>query len=227
MSDSIPEVLQTLDFWIQTVKSTKRMLAHHATASEMDSPESAAMSRLPGTNPEFRKKVESNIASDREALRQQLLNATDEELGKGGFLNEGQDPQYVREYIRDHIDEFVDTIYKSYRGGKVPLFEENWYRLFKVFLPPAELRKRHSGFDAAWKEILDGREVNPGLQQKAGRSHTDSTTADVNSLGHGTHREQVEAQHHPIRTSIMKITSALTVLILSLGSQVRRSHGVL
>ncbi|TFK84369.1 hypothetical protein K466DRAFT_527474 [Polyporus arcularius HHB13444] len=167
VSDSIPEVLQTLDFWIQTTKSTKRMLAHHETASEMDSPESAAMSRLPGTNPEFRKKVESNIASDREALRQQLLNATDEELGKGGFLNEGQDPQYVREYIRDHIDEFVDTIYKSYRGGKVPLFEENWYRLFKVFLPPAELRKRHFGFDAAWKEILDGREVNPGLQQKA------------------------------------------------------------
>ncbi|KAI0719792.1 hypothetical protein C8T65DRAFT_725210 [Cerioporus squamosus] len=167
VSDSIPDVLSTLDFWVQTTKSTKRMLSHHESVSEMDDPETAAMSRLPGTNPEFKKKIESNIASERETLRQQLLNATDEDLKKGGFTSEGQDPDYVREYIREHIDEFVDTFYKSYRGGKVPLFEENWYRIFKVFLPPEELQERHAGFVAAWKQIMDGKIVDPGLQQTA------------------------------------------------------------
>ncbi|KAI0672209.1 hypothetical protein C8Q78DRAFT_1188078 [Trametes maxima] len=51
--------------------------------------------------------------------------------------------------------------------------ERRWYADTKVFLPPVALRKRHPGFDAAWRQLKKGKKIEDSALQKI-REHIDS-----------------------------------------------------
>ena len=57
----------------------------------------------------------------------------------------------------------MDEIAKGMRATskKVLSYEERWYQHAKVFLPPAELRERHPGFNVAWQVIKEGGTMTP------------------------------------------------------------------
>ena len=166
VSDTIPVVLKNLDFWLSLNKSTRRMLADHQHMSPMERADAAQFRLMPGANPDFKRKLEENIAAERNAFRQLFLNPTTEDLLKWGFIEEGEDPTRAREYMREHVEEFVDAMQNATKHGKMLADEEHWYSTFKVFLPPEKLWRRHPGLSQAWSQFRQSGEVERTLEQK-------------------------------------------------------------
>ncbi|OJT04049.1 hypothetical protein TRAPUB_5285 [Trametes pubescens] len=54
------------------------------------------------------------------------------------------------------MEMLVNMMQQMVSMGKVPTNEQDWYKLTKVFLPPAELRARHPGFQQAWSMMTQG-----------------------------------------------------------------------
>ncbi len=142
------------------------MLDDHQHMSPTDRADMTQFSMMPGANPDFKKQYQEKVEAERDAFRQFLLNADVEDLMKWGFLEEGEDPTPVRAHIREHLEVFVDAMQKGFKNGKARADEEFWYKEFKVFLPPDELRKRHPGFDQAWEELTKTGEIEPATDEK-------------------------------------------------------------
>ncbi|KAI0649827.1 hypothetical protein C8Q79DRAFT_1033643 [Trametes meyenii] len=59
------------------------------------------------------------------------------------------------------------------KGNKQQPDERRWYTDTKVFLPPVALRKRHPGFDAAWRQLKKSKKIEDSALQKI-REHIES-----------------------------------------------------
>ena len=77
----------------------------------------------------------------------------------------------ARAYLEANLDDYVETFQMAMSGGRLPSLEEAWYLKTKTFLPARELRKRHPGFDAAWKDLKERREIAPGTARKVRLVH--------------------------------------------------------
>ena len=126
VSDTIPAVVKTLDFWINTQKSTARFLAVQETISPMDRAELSGfmLPFLPQSHSDFRRKVDENLAADREALKEVFLNLPAEELVKHKLLPKGVNPDDARAILEENIDKFLDWCLKEAPPGKIPRLEE-------------------------------------------------------------------------------------------------------
>ncbi|KAI0657611.1 hypothetical protein C8Q70DRAFT_1055762 [Cubamyces menziesii] len=152
-SDTITAILPTLDFWLTARKSTSRMLEGHEHMSPSDLPEAQMMSMLPGGNATLKKTLEEKEAEERAKIRQTLQEMSPESLAEWPLFTKDDSPEKMRAFVNDNMDKLIDMIYKEGKGGKLPLYEEAFYKGAKVFLPPKELMKRHPGFETAWKQI--------------------------------------------------------------------------
>ncbi|KAI0649816.1 hypothetical protein C8Q79DRAFT_997836 [Trametes meyenii] len=166
VSDTIPAILPTLDFWIEMKKSTTRTLEGHEHMSPGDLPDIQAMSMLPGGNTDIKKKFDEKMANERAQIEHVLRGLTSEELSKLPFFPEGTPVKDRKTYLQANMAEIVDTALKVGAAGKLPSYEEAWYQGAKVFLPPHELLDRHPNFKAMWKQIRTLTKTPPALQRK-------------------------------------------------------------
>ena len=129
------------------------MLEGHEHMSPSDLPEAQMMSMLPGGNAALKKTLEEKEAEERAKIRKTLQEMSPESLAEWPLFTKDDSPEKMRAFVNDNMDKLIDMIYKEGKGGKLPLYEEAFYKGAKVFLPPKELMKRHPGFETAWKQI--------------------------------------------------------------------------
>ncbi|TBU53623.1 hypothetical protein BD310DRAFT_887493 [Dichomitus squalens] len=168
VSDTIPAVVAILDFWAKTTKSTRKMLAAHECLNPSEDPSMFDVSSIPGANPDFQKVINQNISAEREMFKQVLLNMPEEQLLKlplPGAPEQGS-LSAKRAFVREFADELADDFMKSFGGGRIPMYEESWYRIMKVFLPPPALCNRHPGFDESFSKDRKLEPIPPALERK-------------------------------------------------------------
>ena len=171
VSDAVPTVVETLDLWIKSPKSTKRMLDGHEHTSARNNPIMPSLGVIPGANADFQKTYQDRIKEEQENIRRLLLSASEEELREMKLVPQGLKGPEARAYLEANLDDYVETFQMAMSGGRLPSLEEAWYLKTKTFLPARELRKRHPGFDTAWKDLKERREIAPGTARKVRLVH--------------------------------------------------------
>ncbi|KAI0719798.1 hypothetical protein C8T65DRAFT_802334 [Cerioporus squamosus] len=166
VSDTIPAVLDVLDFWLTSSKSTRKMLQAHQNMDVFDRPDMPSGSIMPGASPEFQKSLEATRAAKRQGIKMYLLNMSDAELAQTGLVASGESVTTARSNIRANIEKFVDILEKRTRGGNAYTREVNWYDITKVFLPPAESRGQHPGFNVAWTQVTGSGKITDSVKRK-------------------------------------------------------------
>ncbi|KAI0366581.1 hypothetical protein BV20DRAFT_1124210 [Pilatotrama ljubarskyi] len=133
--DAIPAVLWTLDYWLTTQKSTRKMLAAHvhqnpdALRREQErmvaQTGSAALQRL----------MDDSVRVQRRELAAELRSMTDEMIMQMPFVPQGASAAEARRLLEENMEDLVDKLQSSHA------------------LKGRELRPRHAGFIAAWERI--------------------------------------------------------------------------
>ncbi|KAH9903204.1 hypothetical protein C8Q73DRAFT_673716 [Cubamyces lactineus] len=166
---TIPAILRALDYWINTEKSTRKMIAQMPayTAQDKRAQREAVLGGLGGGDGSgFQRELQDRYKSQRQQIETALRTLPDEKLVRLPFMPPGITPQAVRAYLDSHMEELVSRVQDMHTTGKVPTNEQEWYRCTKTFLPPAELRKRHFGFDSAWQKLQEGEEIPASIERK-------------------------------------------------------------
>ncbi|KAI0329760.1 hypothetical protein GY45DRAFT_1279063 [Cubamyces sp. BRFM 1775] len=166
---SIPTILRALDYWINTEKSTRKMVAQMpaGTAHEEWAQRGAMLGALGGGNGSgFQRELQDRYQSQRAQIETMFRTLSDEKLVQLPFMPPGIAPQAARAFLDSHMEELVSMMQDVHTTGKVPTNEQEWYRCTKTFLPPPELRKRHFGFDAAWQKLQEGEDIPASIERK-------------------------------------------------------------
>ncbi|KAL1948087.1 hypothetical protein VTO73DRAFT_12162 [Trametes versicolor] len=164
-SDSVPAITPTLDYWLTTKKTTKRMLERHSHMSP-DDPRADILAFHPGGNKDRQKAFKDKRDAAYAQIRTVLQSLTPEQLRTWPIFSRNTPAAEMLAYVRNNMETLVEKFWNESRGGKVPLHEEAWYWTTKVFFPPRELLKRHPGFDEAWKRIRNNEEISESTQRK-------------------------------------------------------------
>lgn len=170
-SDSVPAITPTLDYWLTTKKTTKRMLERHSHMSP-DDPRADIVAFHPGGNKDRQKAFKDKRDAAYAQIRTVLQSLTPEQLRTWPIFSRNTPAAEMLAYVRNNMETLVEKFWNESRGGKVPLHEEAWYWTTKVFFPPRELLKRHPGFDEAWKRIRNNEEISESTQRKVGSIHS-------------------------------------------------------
>ncbi|KAI0658112.1 hypothetical protein C8Q70DRAFT_201642 [Cubamyces menziesii] len=166
---TIPAILRALDYWINTEKSTRKMIAQMPanTAHEQWSQRGAMLGGLGGGNGSgFQRELQDRYKSQRQQIETMFRTLPDDKLVQLPFMPPGIGPQAARAFLDSHMEELVSMMQDMHTTGKVPTNEQEWYRCTKTFLPPPELRKRHFGFDAAWQKLQEGEDIPVSIERK-------------------------------------------------------------
>ncbi|KAI0357688.1 hypothetical protein OH77DRAFT_1421780 [Trametes cingulata] len=175
VSDTITTILPTLDYWLTAKKTTARMLETHESISPADESDGlAALSRaMPGGNKDLQRAIKEKDAGVRAQIEGVLRGLTDAQLAEWEALPREMPVAERRRFVQENLATLVDEMHRAGRGGKLPLYEEAWYKGTKVFLPPKELLGRHPGFEVAWRQIRARTGMTPGIYRKI-LSHIDT-----------------------------------------------------
>ena len=115
------------------------------------------------------------------------------DLTRSGLLPPGTSVRTGRAIIEQNIEMIVDQMQKMVMGGKVPTLEMDWYKALKVYVPPKELRARHPGFDAAWKQVKERKEMATMAKHKVRRAR---------EIGTCTQRSNPSVYRHGLTSSL-------------------------
>jgi hypothetical protein len=168
--DSVNAVLPALNFWsTDKSRSTTDFLSTFAHYNPSEHLSSAGRLNLESFGPSY-----DPLQSHREEAARTLDNLTDEELlgMASSFEMPNASTVEVREMIELNKESLVDGMVM--RGFDNNLKwglenEEAWYKVVKVFVPPAKLRHLHPGFDY-FLQISDG-EASESHLKKVSRPH--------------------------------------------------------
>ncbi|OBZ76423.1 hypothetical protein A0H81_03125 [Grifola frondosa] len=167
VSDSIPVLLETIDYWALRInKPTWRTLQEHSNMSHREQRRSSEASVLPGMAPGFANMIAGREDAQRASISKTLTSLSDSQLREMQFVPPGTSMKDAREFIKDNHDMLVDFMLERMRDGDNASLEEEWYDEIKVFLPPPELRKRHPGFEDAFKRMKKGDELSDATRNK-------------------------------------------------------------
>ena len=170
VSDTIPAVVAILDYWKNTTKSTQKMLAAHECVNPSEDPTSFGydVSSIPGANSDFQKVLNENMNAEREMFRKTLLNKSEPQLAKMPLppLPPTASLSAKRAFVQENIDTLVDGFMRMCGGGKVPMYEQGWYRRVKAFFPPTELRERHPGFEETFSRASGWDKFTPAVEHQ-------------------------------------------------------------
>ena len=165
-------MVETLEFWLKTPKSTKRMLKGHKHMSPRCSGQQPTLPLgfNPGANKDFQKAYKEQVDKERNGIRNSLLSAPLKELEELELIPPGLSEEEAREYMEENMDLYIEAFQAGMMGGRTPSREEVWYLIAKVFLPPPELFKRHPDIDRAWVLLKQGRnDLSEDEKHKVGR----------------------------------------------------------
>ncbi|KAI0772968.1 hypothetical protein BD413DRAFT_492417 [Trametes elegans] len=72
----------------------------------------------------------------------------------------------ARAFVYTHMDKLVYMMMQMTTTGHVPMHEQDWYPIAKIYLTPAELRARHARFNKTWTAIVAGKELTHATERK-------------------------------------------------------------
>ena len=170
VSDTIPAVVAILDYWRSTTKSVRKMLEAHECINPAEDPTSFGydVSSIPGANADFQKVVNQNMNAERDMFRKTLLNMSEPQLDKMmlPLLPPNASMSAKRAFVQENIDMLVDGFMRVCGGGKVPMYEQVWYRSVKAFFPPKELRDRHPCFEDTFTQASNWDKFTPAVERQ-------------------------------------------------------------
>ncbi|TFK84367.1 hypothetical protein K466DRAFT_625040 [Polyporus arcularius HHB13444] len=165
--DTVPAILAVLDLWVNSSKSTKKMLDTHQNMDNLDGAGIPRDTFLSSASPEFRKALEAGRAAKRQGIKEDWLNMSDAALLEFGKVGGLATVSEARNKVLEDIESIVDQVEKLSLGGNTHTYEANWYNILKVFLPPPELRGRHPEFSVAWDQVQDNGRITQSVKRKA------------------------------------------------------------
>ncbi|OSD01022.1 hypothetical protein PYCCODRAFT_1478791 [Trametes coccinea BRFM310] len=172
---SIPAILRALDYWINTEKSTSRVLAREGDYNLDEELEAFTASGGAG----FRSEVKTLYDDQRKQIEKMFRELPDDKLLELPWMPHGVTVSQARTIIESNMDELVRSMQQLHATGKVPTHERAWYKVAKVFLPPAELRSRHPGFDTVWEKLVAGGDFSPSEARKIATHVTNQWKANI------------------------------------------------
>ncbi len=124
-----------------------------------------------GDGGDFRRQLRDSFTEQRRAIEAMLCGLSNAQLLQMQWLPQGITAREGRAFINSNMEMLVNMMQQMVSTGKVPTNEQDWYKLTKVFLPPAELRVRHPGFQQAWSTMTQGADdVERNIARKVGSS---------------------------------------------------------
>ncbi|EIW51999.1 uncharacterized protein TRAVEDRAFT_136302 [Trametes versicolor FP-101664 SS1] len=168
-ANTVPEVLHALQYWTTAQKTTRKTLAHHT----YQEPETHSG----GDGGDFRRQLRDSLMEERRQIEAMLRGLSDTRLLSLKWMPEGTSVSEGRAFVESNMEMLVNRMQQMCSTGKVPTHEQEWYKLTKTFVPPAELRGRHPGFEQAWTTTTQCDDVE---QAAAGKS-TDVAFTQINS----------------------------------------------
>ncbi|EIW52006.1 uncharacterized protein TRAVEDRAFT_53988 [Trametes versicolor FP-101664 SS1] len=155
--NTIPVVLLALDYWTRAQKTTRKMLANHTYMTpEAQWSQRAQALGSGGDGGDFRTQLRDSFTEQRCAIEATLRGLSDAQLLQMQWLPQGMTAREGRAFVNSNMEMLVNMMQQMVSTGKVPTNEQDWYKLTKVFLPPAELRGRHPSFQKAWSTMTQG-----------------------------------------------------------------------
>ncbi|KAL6298482.1 hypothetical protein BKA93DRAFT_65275 [Sparassis latifolia] len=166
VKDSIPGILTILDYWALPInKTTTGILEAHDYVVPGES--SAELLSAPGMGSTFKDMVTNKSEGQRAVISSFLNNMPDKELMNAPFLPRNVTAAEARKFVKDHHEKLVDVMMDGFEDQSKKLTgEQKWYKRTKVFFPPSELRKRHAGFDEAFRLAKAGSKQSQAAKKK-------------------------------------------------------------
>ncbi|KAI9060048.1 hypothetical protein FKP32DRAFT_1679333 [Trametes sanguinea] len=161
-SKSIPAILRSLDYWINTEKSVTTVLAQEGSYNldeELDA-------FTAGGGAGFQSEIKARYDDQRNQIEKMFRELSDDQLLALPWIPRGSTAAQARTIIESNMSELVSSMQELRTTGKMPTHERDWYKRAKVFLPPAELRSRHPGFEPAWRKLAAGGDISPAEVRK-------------------------------------------------------------
>ncbi|KAI0634386.1 hypothetical protein C8Q77DRAFT_1217561 [Trametes polyzona] len=166
--NAIQPVLQALRYWKSARKSTIKMLAHHRHYSMRSQ---LMYARRPGgggqpglSDPQ--RQMRARYVEQRNLMKTMLRELSDDALLQLPWMLPGVTIPQARTFVNANMGTLVDTLQRMVVGEKIPVDEEEWYKLTKVFFPPSELLERHPLFREAGTRLALGRNVDRVMSRK-------------------------------------------------------------
>lgn len=172
-ANTVPEVLHALQYWTTAQKTTRKTLAHH-TYQEPETQWSRRAQALSsgGDGGDFRRQLRDSLMEERRQIEAMLRGLSDTRLLSLKWMPEGTSVSEGRAFVESNMEMLVNRMQQMCSTGKVPTHEQEWYKLTKTFVPPAELRGRHPGFEQAWTTTTQCDDVEQAAAGKVGYSLT-------------------------------------------------------
>lgn len=102
----------------------------------------------------------AKVVSRKKELSDQLKAKSIQELKRINFIDANVSEKEAKRLVREKHDEWVNMIWETESVGGA---EEQWYSIFKTYLPPPELRSRHPMFERVSAQFIPGN--HEGLNQ--------------------------------------------------------------
>ena len=122
VSDTVPAILDVLDLWMNSSKSTHKMLESYRN-----------MGALPGVSFALQRSMAEQGAQRRDAIKQYLLNMPHSELAQLPIVAPGEPLSVARSKIRANLDSLA-AVFEAMMGSNVYTREVEWYNdMHRIF----------------------------------------------------------------------------------------------
>ncbi|KAI0357702.1 hypothetical protein OH77DRAFT_1421794 [Trametes cingulata] len=166
-AETIPAVQAALAFWRSAQKPARKMLARHTYVNPEDRWGAHAMAFEGASgNGEMQRELRDRFNSQRSSIETMLRSLTDDQVRLLPFMPPGITTREARAFIEANMDDLVNMMHETTATGRVRTNEHEWYKVTKTFLPPAELRRRHPGFQEAWSKLSKGDDISRNVAAK-------------------------------------------------------------
>ncbi|KAI0649800.1 hypothetical protein C8Q79DRAFT_923284 [Trametes meyenii] len=167
-ANSIPPVLDALDYWRRTQKSTRTMLGCHQYSNPHERWAARDMAiRGGGDRSGLRSELRDRFSEQRSQIETMFRTLPENQLLQLPWMppeiRTGRD---ARKFVDSNMDMLVNMIQQMSTTGRVPTHEQAFYEHVKVFFPPPELWGRHPGFKQAWETFMNGEDINQAIERK-------------------------------------------------------------
>ncbi len=171
-ADTIPEVLHALEYWTRAPKTTRKMLADHTYMDpEAQWSQRARALGSGGDVGDLPRQLRDSLMEERRRIEASFRGLSDTQLLQLKYMPEGISASEGRAWVESNMEMLVNRMQQMVFTGKVPTHEQEWYKLTKTFVPPAELRGRHPGFEQAWTTTTQGDEIERTIARKVSSLH--------------------------------------------------------
>ncbi|KAI0366568.1 hypothetical protein BV20DRAFT_1055566 [Pilatotrama ljubarskyi] len=172
-AETVPAVLRALTYWLNTQKSTRKMLAVQEYTSPVDHwRQRGAALQQASENGDMQRELRDGFLQQRQMFEAMFRDLPGDKLVQLPWLPQGMSVPEARAYVEAHMEDLVSKMQQLTTTGRVSTYEQEWFKRTMVFLPPRELRDRHPGFEVAFSALQKGDDIQPDVA-KTVRTHVE------------------------------------------------------